>query len=244
MRHVNPALGAILLGALVGGVLHVVLVVIKTGLRVVARREVDVLAQGRVCTVAALEGEAGAGSLVVRVDLASHGSVRIFRVRRNVVVLTGACPLHSIDGNSIVRVEVEGTARSGGRSCQCLASYHLQSKGEGLDLVIGGLEEVVHVHVKQRDLLELASLGILEEQTGDPVVALVVLNLSRCALGVDQDTAIDNGVEVASSHDSVVVAGLLARADDGVDGTLGQELVAVEAEDGKGAVILGRSQGG
>ena len=237
VRSVNPAGGAVLLAvAGIGGVGHVLLVVGEAGGRVVARGEVDVETERRVHAVAGDVGEANASALVVGVDHAGLCAVGADGVRGRVVAGSRAGELDLVDG-ALGRVELVA-AGGGRRALHGVAGQHLQARGEGLDLVVGGLEEVVDVGVVDVDVLKVARLGVVEVERRVPVVAVVALDQGGTAVGLDQVLAGGGEAKVAAAEDVVDVGGGHARVDDGV-GTGGDQALVGEAQDSKGSAVLG-----
>lgn len=140
VRDVNPALGAVLLAVTsVGREGHVGLVVLEARFRVVAGGEVQVHAEGGGVAVALGEGEAHAGTLVVRVLDAGLGAVGSGGPARGVEVAARARPLEGVD-LALGRVEVLGTVTVRRVSGGGISAEHLQADGEGHNLVVGGLE--------------------------------------------------------------------------------------------------------
>lgn len=142
VRSVNPSLGAVVLvitrSSREG---HVVLVVIKTGLGVVARREVDIGSHGRGICIAVLEGESPAFAILVGLH-ASHGTIRALGPAWWVEVGAGAGDGSGSDrslGRVLVGVLAVASARWG-RPQHGITANHLQTQREGLDRIIGRLE--------------------------------------------------------------------------------------------------------
>jgi len=238
VRNVDPALRAVNLAIIALGVGHVVLVVGQASLGVVARWEVNVGTQGGGVAIAAHVGETNTLALVDGVAHTRHGAVRVGRPGGGVVVvaITGASPLDGLDG-ALGRIQVRGRGLWGS-SLHGITSDNLQASGEGLDLIIGSLEEVVGIDVKDLDGLKGVGLLVVEVHTGEPVVGVVALDLSVGALGVDGILAGGAGAEGTASHNGVNVRRRLARGDDGIHTTGGEPLVG-ETEDGEGALVLG-----
>lgn len=237
VRSVNPALGAVLLAvAGVGGEGHVLLVVGEAGGGVVARGEVDVETERRVHAVAGDVGEANTGALVVGVDHAGLGAVGADGVRGRVVAGSRAGELDLVDG-ALGRVELVAASR--GRSAlHGIAGQHLQAGREGLDLVVGGLEEVVDVGVVDVDVLKVARLGVVEVERRVPVVAVVALDQGGTAVGLDEVLAGGGQAEGAAAQDVVDVRRGDAGVDDGVS-TGGDQALVGESQDSKGSAVLG-----
>lgn len=106
--------------------------------------------------------------------------------------------------------------------------------------------QVIYIHVIQRHFFEAGRIRrILEEESRNPVVALVVLDGGCSTLRVQQVVTSGVDTKVASSHNTVVMGCLYAGVDDGVHRPFGQELIAGEVQDGKGHIRLdGRSHRG
>jgi hypothetical protein len=242
VRNMDPALRAVNLAIIALGVGHVVLVVGQASLGVVARWEVNVGTQGRGITIAAHVGETNTLALVDGVAHTRHGAIRVGRPGGGVVVvsITGASPLDGLDG-ALGRIQVRGRGLWGS-SPHGITSDDLQASGEGLDLIIGSLEEVVGVDVKDLDGLKGVGLFVVEVHTGEPVVGVVALDLSVGALGVDGILASGARAEGTATHDGVNVRRRLARGDDGIHTTCSEPLVG-ETEDGEGALVLGGDGG-
>ena len=241
---VDPTLGAVELAvAGIRGERHVVLVVGQASGGVVARRKVKIHAHGRGISVAVLEGEADAGALVVRVANASHGAIRALGPAGGVEVAARAGDLGGLDG-SLGRVEVLATVTGRDSPLVGISTEDLKAKRERLDIIIGGLEEVVDVHVEEVDLLKVAIIGVLEEEGWEPIRALVGLGLRRGASRVDQVLSSGVDAKVARAQDGMEMARRATGVDDGI-GTAGcKGASSIMAEHGKGAPVFGRGNRG
>ena len=119
-----------------------------------------------------------------------------------------------------------------------ITGKHLQAQGEGLDVIVGGLEKVVHVGVEEFDGLEVARLGVLEVERGEPVVGVIALDLRRAAIGVFEILASRAETEGASTENVVNVGRDLAGGDDGIS-TGNGELLIGKVQNSKGTLVLG-----
>lgn len=238
VRGVNPARGAVLLAITgVGGVGGVLLVVGQAGGGVVARGEVHVETERRVETIAGDLGETDTSALVVGVNHAKLGAVRADGVRGGVVVGARAGELDGVDG-ALGRVELIATVARRGGTGHGVANDHLEAGGEGLDVVVGGLEEVVDVGVVDVDILQVARLGVVEVDGRVPVVAEVTLDQSVTAVGLEQLLTGGAEAKVAATQDVVDVGGDLARLNNGI-GTGSNNALAGEAQDSESSAVLG-----
>lgn len=97
--------------------------------------------------------------------------------------------------------------------------------------------QIVNIHVEQIHGFDAAGLWVDEVEGRRPVVALVVLDTGRGAVGI-QGLRIGHGErEVASSLDGVNVTGSHAGVDDRVH-TPGHEIaLAIEMVDGESTVL-------
>lgn len=244
VRDVDPALGAVDLAiSSVGGERHVVLVVPEAGSRVVARWEVKVHAHGGGISVAVVEGEADTRALIGRVTNTSHRTVGAFGPAGRVEVAARAGDLRGLDGAlGWVEVLAASTWRDG--PLVGVSTENLKTEGESLEIVIGGLEEVVDVHVKEVDLLKVTIHGVLEEEGWHPVGTHISLGFRGGATTIDKVLTSRVETEPARAHDGVK----MPRGDTGVDdrvSTAGSEgTSSIMAKDGKGSLVLGGSNGG
>ena len=103
--------------------------------------------------------------------------------------------------------------------------------------------QVVHVHVVERNLLELAILGVLEVESWEPVVAHVGLGQGRGAFRLSKVLSGNVKTEVTGTHDCVNVSGSGTGGDDRVGTASGKGTISVVTQDGKGAFILGGNRG-
>lgn len=103
--------------------------------------------------------------------------------------------------------------------------------------------QVVHIHVVERNLLELAILGILEVESREPIGAHVGLGQGRRALRLSEALSGNVKTEVAGSHDSVDVRGSGTGGDDRVGTASGKGTISVVTQDGKGTGILCGNRG-
>jgi len=245
MRNVDVTLGAVL--ETIAGILgprHVVLVVVKTSLGVVARGKVKVLAKRRGVAVALLGRETNAGTLVLRVLDTSSAAVRVGRVGWDVVVAGRAGELDVVEAR-LVRVELDTRASRGG-ALVGVTNQDLEARGKGNEIIVGLLKEVVHVHVEHLDLLVLAILR--EEQLRNPVIAEVLGDLGSGASGlVKQLVALDIESKGIATLDHVVVLRGSTGVDDRVHTALCQRCLTIEAENSEGSLVVssrGRSHKG
>lgn len=102
----------------------------------------------------------------------------------------------------------------------------------------GGYLQVVDIGVEQLDVFKHTSLGVLEVQGRDPVVAVITVDLGIGALGLHEILTSSRNTEVAASKDVVNMSASGAGVDDRISTSNG-ELLVVEVEDGKGAFVLG-----
>lgn len=238
VRGVNPASRAVLLAiAGIGGEGSVVLVVGQASGGVVARGEVDVQTERRVQAVTGDIGETRSSALVVGINHASLGAVGADGVGGRVVRGTRAGELDRVDG-ALGRVKLRATATSRADSGHGIARDHLQASGEGLDVVVGGLEEVVDVGVVDVDRLKETSLGVVEVQGRVPVVGEVTLDQSSTAVGLEQVLAGGGEAKVAATEDVVDVSRGTAGLNNGI-GTSGDQALVGESQNSKGAAVLG-----
>lgn len=143
VRDVDPALRAVDLAvASVLGVGHVVLVVGKASLGVVASWEVNVGTQRRGIAVTSHIGETNTLALVDWVTDSGSGTIRVGGPRRGAVVVavTRASPLDGLD-RSLGGVQV-GAGRIRGNSGHGITSNDVETSGERLDLIVGSLEAI------------------------------------------------------------------------------------------------------
>ncbi len=104
-----------------------------------------------------------------------------------------------------------------------VSAHNLQTKREGLDVVIRGIEagkvschgrkdsgqvglQVVDVHVEHLHLLQKLGLGILEVEGREPIGAQVALDLGCGAARLTQRLARHIEAKIAGSHDGVNVS--------------------------------------
>lgn len=98
--------------------------------------------------------------------------------------------------------------------------------------------QVVDIGVEQFNVLKHTSLGVLEVQGRDPVVAVIAVDLGIGALGLHEILTSSRNTEVAASKNVVNMGADGVGVDDGIS-TGDGELLVVEVEDGKGAFVLG-----
>lgn len=195
---------------------------------------------------------------------ASHGTIRALGPAWRVEVGTGAGEGSGSD-RSLGRVLVGHlavTRARRGRPQRGITAHHLQTQWESLDRIVGGLEasfcqfssdfykrnireysQVVHIHVVERNLLELSILGVLEEKSREPVVAHIGLGEGRCAFRLSEPLSGNVKTEVAGTHDSVDVSGSGTGRDDGVSAASGKRTLSIVLQDGKGAFVLCGNRG-
>jgi hypothetical protein len=240
--NVDVTLGAVLVAVVDSRPSHVLAIGGETSLGVVARGEVDVGTQRRVLAIAVLVGETNTLTLVDGITHTREGAVggSVPRGRAVVVVHARASPLDGLDGAIIGKIK-DSLGRLGRSANIGIATDHLEANREGLDIVMGLLKEVVGVDVVDVDRLNGTVVWVLEVQRGVPVGRVVALDLGSAALGLDHVLSSGGHAEAAATLDAVDVLAGLSGADVGVHTALG-ELLAVEAEDGKGALLMG-SQG-
>ena len=270
--HVDVALGAVHLAvAAGGGEGHVLLVVGEADVGVVARREVDIGAEGRGHAVALLQGEADTLVVVGGRGHAAGGAVGVRGPRGRVLRVAGAGPEDVVDVTE-AGIEVLGTAAGEGLAQIDVTGHHGETLGEGDDVIIGGIEarrvlaftpvcvpftisnfteralqlvadlQVVHVRVQDRDGLEGARTLVVVVELGHPVRGLVALDLGAGAAGLGEGVAGGVDVEVLAAENGVLVRRLAAGVDDRIDAAV-EDLLAVEAHDGEGEAFLS-SHGG
>lgn len=216
VRGVNPASRAVSLAiASIGGEGSVVLVVCQACGGVVAGGEVDVQTERRVQAVAVDIGETSSSALVVGVNHASLGTVGSGGIGGRVVGGSRAGELDRLD-RALGGVQLRATAASGSNTGHGIARDHLKTSGEGLDVVVGGLEEVVDVGVVDVDRLQQTSLGVVEVQSRVPVVGEVALDQSGTAVGLEQVLAGGGEAKVAASEHVVDVSRGTAGLDNGI----------------------------
>lgn len=238
VRSVNPASRAVSLAiASIGGEGSVGLVVGQAGGGVVARGEVDVQTERRVQAVAVDIGETSSSALVVGINHASLGTIRSGGIRGRVVGGTRAGELDRLD-RALGGVQLRATTSSRGDTGHGIARDHLKTSGEGLDVVVGGLEEVVDVGVVDVDRLQDAGLGVVEVQSRVPVVGEVTLDQSGTAVGLEQVLAGGGEAKVAASEDVVDVSRGTAGLDNGIS-TSGDQALVGESQNSKGSAVLG-----
>lgn len=238
VRSVDPASRAVLLAiAGVGGEGSVVLVVGQAGGRVVAGGEVDVQAERRVQAIAGNVRETRSSALVVGINHTGLGAVGADGIGGRVVGGARAGELDRVEG-ALGGVELRATAASRGDTGHGIARDHLQARGEGLDVVVGGLEEVVDVGVVDVDRLQEAGLGVVEVQGRVPVVGEVTLDQRSAAVGLEQVLAGGGEAKVAAAEDVVDVSRGTAGLDNGIS-TSGDQALVGESQNSKGSAVLG-----
>lgn len=247
VRSVNPASRAVGLAiASIGGEGSVGLVVGQASGGVVAGGEVDVKTERRVQAVAVDIGETSSSALVVGINHASLGTVRSGGIGGRVVGGSRAGELDGLDG-TLGGVQLRATAASRGDTGHGIARDHLQTRGEGLDVVVGGLEEVVDVGVVDVDRLQQTGLGVVEIQSRVPVVGEVTLDQSGTAVGLEQVLAGGGEAKVAASENVVDVSRGTAGLDNGIS-TSGDQALVGETKNSESSAVLGShgsaSQGG
>ena len=141
---------------------HIVLIVVKAGSRVVARRKVDVGTKGGRISIAVHVREANASPLVGWVlDAHAVEAVGVCWIGRYVVIGAGAGPLDGLR-YAIVRVCDGRAARRGWCARFGVSDDHAVAWLEGDDIVVGCLEEVVDIHVEDWNINEAAVRRVLK----------------------------------------------------------------------------------
>lgn len=238
VRSVNPASRAVRLAiAGIGGEGSVGLVAGQAGGGVVARGEVDVQAERRVQAVAVDIRETRSSALVVGINHASRGTVGAGGIGGRAVGGTRAGELDRVE-RALGGVQLRATATGRGETGHGIARDHLQASREGLDVVVGGLEEVVDVGVVNVDRLEEAGLGVVEVQRRVPVVGEVTLDQRSTAVGLEQLLAGGREAKVAATENVVDVSRGTAGLDNGIS-TSGDQALVGESQNSKGSAVLG-----
>lgn len=155
--------------------------------------------------------------------------------------MASASPLDRADG-SLRRVEVAGGTASRRRSCARITDDHTETQRECLDIIVGGLEEIVHLGIEELYVLKLARFRVSEVERGEPVVAVVALDLCRGTSRFCEILASSVDTEGVTAQDMVQMDRRAAWVYNGVC-TADGECLAGKVEDSKGALVLGGGGG-
>lgn len=151
------------------------LVIVETGLRVVAGWEVDIHTHWGGISVAILVGKSYAGAGIAWIlDTDTMKTIGVSWPAWGFAGTGWASYLHRLNG-ALSRVEDASATRARRRTQKGISCGHTEATWEGLNIVVGGFKEVIDVHVEHFDARERA-VGGLEVKIRDPIIAQVILD--------------------------------------------------------------------
>lgn len=166
----------------------------------------NVKTHGRRIPVTVSVRETNASARILRIlDADTVETIRVGGPARRFAGVQRTSDLDRLDW-TLSWVEDAFTASARRRAEEWIARRHTEASRESFDVIVGGLEEIVDIHIEHVDTREPSAIGMLEVQARNPVVAKIVLDQRVCTRSGGRDVVVHGHSKGVASSDHMRVA--------------------------------------